>query len=223
MSRKRSVIYTAAFGDHDVPSEVWDAECDLVCFTDNPALKLKTWDVRQSVVTGLLDASPRMKAKWFKLNATWLFAEEYEHSIWLDAAFWVHSARGFVDHCLAHLHDGIAFYPHPAYWRSLEQEAIISGKMPKYDGEPMAEQVEHYRKLGLVGGTLLCGGVIPRVHTKDIALLEERWLKECRQWSSQDQLALPYCLWKEGIRPGLLPGDIYSNDYLVHLWSGTKK
>ena len=95
--------------------------------------------------------------------------------------------------------------------------------MPKYNGEPLAEQVAHYRSLGFKGGRLLCGGVIAREHTGDIRQLEEAWFRECERWTSQDQLSLPYVLQQRGVVPGLIPGDIYSNPYLYHLWSGIQR
>lgn len=227
---KRIVIYTASFGGHDEPLEIFDAECDLVCFTDNEKLgrKLRTWDVRLFpptplfLVNGKL-ADGRMRAKRLKLGSGDLFAGDYEHSIWLDAAFWMHNAKGFVEHCLAHLHDGIAMYPHPAWYRSLEREAQISQAMPKYAGTPLVDQVASYRRRGLEGGRLICGGVIARKqHSVALTQLEELWWQECIEWSPQDQLSLPWVLKQTGITPGLIPGDIYSNNHLAHLWSGIK-
>lgn len=223
---KRVVLYSASFGGHDEPPEIWDADCDLILFTDNPALRRKTWRIElydPFEPAGFAQTSPRMRAKWFKMSSFWQFDMKYQYSVWIDAAFWVHHGRGFVDHCLNHLHDGIAFYPHPAEHRSLEREVEYALAMPKYAGEPLAEQVAHYRSLGFEGGRLLCGGVIAREHTGEICQLEEDWLRECQQWTSQDQLSLPYVLHKRGITPGLIPGDIYSNPYLYHLWSGIQR
>lgn len=220
---KRVCIYTASFGGHDEPPEVYDADCDLICFTDNPKLQRRTWKIVLRPTDEGPNRSARMRAKWYKMASFWLFDMKYEHSIWIDAAFWIHSAKGFAEHCLAFLHDGIAFYPHPAEHRPLEQEVAFSVAMPKYDGEPLSNQIAHYRREGLEGGRLYCGGVIARKLTGDIALLDEAWLYECKTWTSQDQLSLPYVLWKQGITPGKIPGDIYSNPFLVHLWSGIQK
>jgi hypothetical protein len=162
-----------------------------------------------------------MRAKWFKMNAATLFGGDYQHSIWIDAAFWIHHGEGFAEHCLEHLQGGLAMYPHPAEHRTLEREAQLSSQMPKYEGQPLIDQVAHYRRQGLEGGRLWCGGVIARAHTKKIAQFEQRWLAECLTWSAQDQLSLPYVLKQTGIEPGLIPGDIYSNPWLAHLWSGT--
>jgi len=220
--KKRVVIYTASFGDHDEPPEAWDLGCDLVCFTDdkNP-LRRKTWKVEGIARHKTL--SPRMQAKWFKMHAGELFAHAYEHSIWIDSAFWIHHGEGLPEHCLSQLKDGIAMYPHPASHRSLEREAQISSLMPKYAGEPLVDQVAYYRRQGLEGGRLLCGGVIARAHTPEVMRMDDLWWDECLRWSSQDQLSLPYALKLAGAAPGLIPGDIYSNTFLAHLWSGIQK
>lgn len=221
---KRVVLYSASFGGHDEPPEIWDADCDLVLFTDNEKLRRKTWKIK---LRGKYDRdygprSARMRAKYYKLTSVTHFRQLYQYSVWIDAAFWVHHGKGFVDHCLSHLRDGIAFYPHPAEHRTLEREVEYALQMPKYDGEPLAQQVQHYREQGFQGGRLLCGGVIAREHTEKISKLEHAWYDECERWTSQDQLSLPYVLDKHSITPGLIPGDIYSNPYLYHLWSGTK-
>jgi hypothetical protein len=225
---KRVVLYSASFGGHDEPPEVWDADCDLVLFTDNRLLTRKTWRVVYRPRLVRSGARPRMRAKWHKLSSCQQFERDdlyrrlgsYQYSVWIDAAFWIHHGKGFVDHCLNHLRDGIAFYPHPAEHRTLEQEVAYSSAMPKYDGEPLLEQVQHYRRQGLSGGRLYCGGVIAREHSPAVRALEEDWLLECENWSSQDQLSLPFVLEQHGVTPGQIPGDIYSNPYLYHLWSG---
>lgn len=220
---KRVVLYSASFGGHDEPPEIWDADCDLILLTDSETIERKTWQIIRVPVTHASPRHPRMRAKYHKLASCWHFDRKYQYSVWIDAAFWVHHGAGFVDHCLGHLHDGIAFYPHPAEHRTLEQEVSYALAMPKYDGEPLVEQVRHYRREGFEGGRLLCGGVIAREHTRSVEQLEGAWYNECERWTSQDQLSLPYVLAKHGITPGLIPGDIYSNPYLYHLWSGTKR
>jgi len=223
---KRVVLYSASFGGHDEPPEIWDADCDLILFTDNEKLRRKTWQIvlRSDYANGGNPAvSARMQAKYYKLDSVAQFCRKYQYSVWIDSAFWVHHGKGFADHCLKHLRDGIAFYPHPAEHRTLEQEVSYAIAMPKYDGEPLVEQVQHYRREGFRGGRLLCGGVIAREHTRAIAELERAWYDECERWTSQDQLSLPYVLKQRGVTPGHIPGDIYSNPYLYHLWSGTQR
>lgn len=221
----RTCIYTASFGRHDEPPEIWDAGVDCICFTDSPTLERKTWRVirpNRSPRHAKL-ANPRMQAKEFKLRAS-RYLSEYDASVWIDAAFWVHHAKGFAEHCLSFMRNGWAFYPHPADTRTLEQEVEFAEAMPKYRGEPLRAQVEHYRRSGFLGNQLLCGGVIAREHDAPLtATVEQAWLQECQQWTAQDQLSLPYVLWQLGVPVGHIPQDIYSNPFLCHLWSGTER
>lgn len=219
----RTCIYTASFGGHDEPPEIWDAGVDCICFTDSPTLERKTWRVIRPVMwPGFRALSPRMQAKHFKL-AAFQFLRQYDASVWIDAAFWVHHAKGFAEHCLSFMKNGWAFYPHPAEARTLEQEVDFAERMPKYRGELLREQVAHYRKSGFSGNDLLCGGVIAREHVAHVARTEEYWLEECRRWTSQDQLSLPYVLWQRALQVGHIPQDIYSNPFLCHIWSGTER
>lgn len=218
----RTCLYTASFGGHDEPPEIWDAGVDRICFTDSTTLKRKTWKIQRATDEWLqrfADVTPRMQAKYFKLGCT-QFLPQYDASIWIDAAFWVHHANGFAGHCLSFVRNGWAFYPHPAETRTLEQEVEFAVQMPKYRGEPLQQQVAHYRQQGFLGNQLYCGGVIARIHTKFVAEVEADWLAECVRWTSQDQLSLPYVLWKRKLQVGNIPQDIYSNPYLCHLWSG---
>lgn len=219
----RTCIYTASFGGHDEPPEIWDAGVDCICFTDSPTLERKTWRVIRPVTWNeFWTLTPRMQAKHFKLGA-YEFLRNYDASVWIDAAFWVHHAKGFAEHCLSFMKNGWAFYPHPAETRTLEQEVDFAERMPKYQGEPLRKQIAHYRRSGFLGNDLLCGGVIAREHRVHIARTEARWLAECRRWTSQDQLSLPYVLWDGEIQVGHIPQDIYSNPFLCHIWSGTER
>ena len=45
------------------------------------------------------------------------------------------------------------------------------------------------------------------------------WLRENRRWSYQDQLSLPYLLWKLDIEPAVIPYPLWGNglfDFVEH-------
>jgi hypothetical protein len=41
--------------------------------------------------------------------------------------------------------------------------------------------------------------------------LNEAWLAECLRWTYQDQLSLPYLLWRHNVRPALIPYNLWDN------------
>jgi len=232
----KPIIYTACFGDHDKPVDIPDlgGVADLVCFTDDTSLvdKLPHWRVfvRRSVFR-----SPRMDAKWFKMSACHLFPDR-EWSIYIDSSVRVkephlmlqrchHALTGITTRGVRSPRASIALFEHPEDpLRSLEAEAEFSMTFPKYQGEPCIEQVAHYRSAGmpkaLEGYRLYAGGCIARWHWPPIAELEKAWLDECVHWSVQDQLSLPYVLWRHEMIPGVIPGNIYDNEFLMRVWSG---
>lgn len=226
------VIYTACFGDHDRPTELHGlgGVADLVCFTDSPTLsqELETWTVLRRRARF---KTARMDAKWYKMSATHLFPEHW-WSIYLDSSVRVHQTEGFLDHCLKGVSQHpVAFYAHPEGQRTLMEEAQFSATMGKYLGEPLVEQAEHYARAGFPGGELLAGGCIVRDHFKiagydglnPVSRFEKAWFDECVHWTAQDQISLPYVLWKERLRYGVLPGNIYQNEFFSRVWSGPDK
>ncbi len=238
-NRARPIIYTACFGDHDQPVDIPDLDhvADLVCFTDDPTLqaRLPHWRVflRRSVFR-----TPRMDAKWLKMSACHLFPDR-QWSIYIDSSVRVKEPHLMLQRChyaLGGTHGvqgvnpgvSIALFEHPEDpQRSLEAEAVFSMTMPKYAGEPCVEQVAHYRQAGFLADDpsyrLYAGGCIARCHTVQIALFEKAWFDECVHWSVQDQLSLPYVLRQLSITPGIIPGSIYDNEFLMRVWSGSAR
>ena len=98
--------------------------------------------------------------------------------------------------------------------------------MPKYAGMSLRAQVDAYLTEGMPDNMLWAGGVIARRHDDDGVmvhpniLLGLKWYHECRRWSPQDQISLPYVLWKLGIEPAIIPGNIYETPYMKHIWTG---
>jgi hypothetical protein len=231
ISNPRPVIYTACFGDHDEPVDIPDLGhvADLVCFTDKPGLaeKLPHWHVfrRRSVFR-----TPRMDAKWFKMSACHLFPDR-EWSIYIDSSVRVKDPLLMLQRChqaMPESESALALFEHPEDpHRSPEEEAAFSMTMGKYAGEPCIEQVAHYRAAGFPHNDpeycLYAGGCIVRWHNERIANFEKNWFDECVHWSVQDQLSLPYVLWLNEITPGIIPGSIYDNEFLMRVWSGSER
>jgi len=143
-------------------------------------------------------------------------------SVWLDASFQVVSPRFVVD-LVSRAEaspDGIVQFKHP--WRNcLFDEGAESAPMPKYAGEPIAEQMEKYAADGMPRRFgLWATGIIGRVHGPAVDAWGETWLEHCRTWSIQDQVSHPYALWRHGLRPAELPGTHLGNPWIVYQGSG---
>jgi len=49
---------------------------------------------------------------------------------------------------------------------------------------------------------------------RDTKVIGERWLRENVRWTYQDQLSLPYVLWKLNITPSTFPHDLGENPWV---------
>lgn len=212
-------VYTACFGNHDKPAEIEGlGPVEAHCFTDDPNFTSRTWIVHHRRPRF---NQPRMDAKWYKMSACHLFPE-LDASIYLDSSIVVRRGDVLVSSLLSHInYASTAFFEHPEGPRTLEEEAEFSLTMGKYQGEPLREQVAHYRLVGLPQGErLLAGGCIVRSHEANVSWLEKAWFDECLHWSVQDQLSLPYVLWRLKADPEIIPGTIYDNALFYRNWSG---
>ncbi len=213
------VFYTALYGKHTDLKEFDTAGYPFVCFTDDPELRSNTWTVRGRPQKTLPD--PRLAAKAVKLFPP-PELPKHEISIWIDASIRVTNPQKMAEACVKALegHD-VAFFEHPER-DNIYDEVTASIAMPKYVPEALREQERAYQEEGLpVGHGLYAGGVIAR-HRERLALgrFEDEWWHEIITRSVQDQISLPYVLWKHDVKPGIIPGSVYGTDFHTHHWTG---
>lgn len=212
VTRVNSVaVYTAITGEYDtllphpdIPGVDWIAHLDKPQPRDD-------WHV---VPIPENPAHPRIVAKAYKL-LPWLFGEmgRYEHTIWIDGSHQI-TSPAFVDEALACLSpDGLAMHRHPMR-DCIYAEAGASSWMKKYEGLPIAEQVQHYRMLGHPEhwGLWACG-CIARARNDRLSRLMLDWWDECQRWTYQDQISLPFVLRQAGMRPGEFPYPQYQSPW----------
>ena len=225
-------IYTACAGDYEKMKPILSQSipCDWIAFTeDERGTEYAGWTWMPLRYNGTKDASPRLRAKWYKV-LPWMALPGYEYTIWIDSSVTVTSPT-FAEDMLGYL-DGfdLAAFRHP-YRTGIYSEAMVSVNMPKYQGQRLIEQVKHYSDQGYpADGGLWCGTVIARhedpgdlfaagiLPRRDSALLHEwmqRWWEEILEWSLQDQLSLPYVSWVLGVQPHVIPGNLYDGKWFT--------
>lgn len=145
-------------------------------------------------------------------------------SVWVDASFRVVSPR-FAVEALAVANStpsGIAQFVHP--WRTcLYAEAVASMTLPKYaeERDVIQQQATAYSDAGMPQDYgLWATGVIARWHRPDVLRWGDRWAKEIRTHSYQDQISHPFVCWSTGLRPADLPGTHFANDWVQYEGSG---
>lgn len=210
-------IITAIYDNYDSLKPVRkqiNLDVEWVVVTDNPKLDIEGWEV---IYEPNRDRHPNIAAKRPKLMP-WNYTDA-PASIWIDASFRVVNEM-FACEAMRYA-EPIAQFKHP--WRDcVYTETIASEDIPKYAGEPIAEQARQYRMAGFPENFgLWATGVIARQHTNnEIKRLGRVWAGEIFNWSFQDQLSEPYAMWLSNMRPAEFPGTHFANNWLVYEGSG---
>ncbi len=146
---------------------------------------------------------------------------------WQRDIIWVDGSMEWTGHDLGALveqvpNGGVGIYRH--HLRDcIYDEALASIDMgPRYAGEPIAQQVAHYRESGhrANSGLWETGLVVWRGAQWTLGV---RWLAEMLAWSSQDQISLPFTLSRVVEQRGnetlhvtdLTPGNAWENPWMV--------
>jgi hypothetical protein len=210
----KAAVVTSVYDAYDTvkpPMEQHGLDVEWVCVTDGSVAVPAGWRAVFEPSRGL---SPMRAAKRAKLEP-WRYTDA-PASVWIDASYRVTSPY-FVGEALGHAHEaGIAQFVHP--WRDcLYAEADASMALPKYAGEPLAEQrVTYWADYHPEHWGLWAAGVIARWHTDKVRGMCAEWNDHIETWSFQDQVSQPYVLRKWGMRPASLPGDHINNSWLSY-------
>lgn len=211
----KAAVVTAVYGGYDTvkpPLAQSLADVDWVCVTDEPDAVPDGW---RAVHAPRPDTTSMRAAKAAKFEP-WRFTDA-PASVWIDASYRV-TSPDFVNEVLGYatVGQGIAQFVHP--WRDcLFAEAAFSATLPKYAGEPLAEQAAAYRKRGMPEHWgLWAAGVIARLHSTAVRAFGALWAVQGALWSFQDQVSEPYALRARGLRPMALPGDHLTNRWLSY-------
>jgi hypothetical protein len=123
----------------------------------------------------------------------------------LEIEFICDCDKEFVTEILSFLKNGFVVSPHFDDKNCAYIEATIRPK--KYQNEPLDEQIESYKKEGFPQnlGLYECGISARDMNNQDVKKLGELWHEQNLNWSYQDQVSFPYCLWKTQYKPDVLP------------------
>jgi hypothetical protein len=197
-------IVTACAGGYDVPRAQAEQDIDVDWFWfgdgDGPEPPAP-WRFE------LADEydSPNLTAKSVKCRPP----VDQDHVIWVDANMQI-TSPSFAREALAARQDGVAAWRHPrrdCIYDEAEASVGAESQGGKYDGQPIAEQVAHYRAEGHPehGGLWACGTIAYDFTRTCAVIFGEQWFAECQKWSVQDQLSFPVVASRMGINPGVFP------------------
>jgi hypothetical protein len=209
----RIAVVTTLFGAYDPLSPPPSGFDDAVCVTDNAGDVPGGW--RTVVQSGTDD--PRLDGKTAKMQP-WRFTD-CDAAIFLDASIEVTSPslRAWVEPQLTA--NDLVVWSHPEGRTCYRDEAAVCWDWPKYSGYDLRDQVTAYEADGMPKGWgLFACGMIGWRFTPEAKAFGDAWLDEQYRWSCQDQVSLPYLLWREGKPFGIWPANQYQNPHIRIRW-----
>jgi len=216
-------IITAIYGHCDDLKEYvkQDVPCDFYCFSDTVQQPEKSmWRVIRELyhlnseyVETPAFQKPNIRAKYYRLQSHKIsFLVNYDYVIWIDASMHVFSAS-FARDMVGFAGDFMALYQHPKRECAFS-EAKFCVNIPKYKTEALTDQIAAYRAAGMPENFgLWATGILPRKICAATNAICNDWFRECVSWTIQDQVSLPFILWRHNCKPNTIPGNVYWNDY----------
>jgi len=212
-------IYTAIYGDYDVPQHqvVQTVDADMLLFTDTEFGRvINNWHVVNKDVD---EDTPRMKAKWWKVQPHHAqVLGNYDFTIYMDGHVKI-KRPAFAQWAVDLVKDGgMAVFKHPdrdCVWDEY-QACIDQGKFT--DGDPPEKYLNHLERLeypkhnGLYAGTV----IIRNMQDPRVKEFGELWWDAIKRWSYRDQLTLPYVLWKMDMKPVIINQSLWDNQFIQY-------
>ncbi len=204
----RIAAICAIYGGFDLIPPVPEGVDDAVLITDRPVRS--GW---RNVVEPS-DAHPRLAAKRPRCRPD--LYTDCDASLWMDGSVHILDER-FVRLVRDRLEQHeLVLWDHPEDRDCMLQEARHCFDWPKYRDGPLLAQANHYLGQGMPEHFgLWATTCIARRHTDRMASLGDAWLEEMHRWTIQDQVSLPFLLWREQIQPGTFGIHRLENDMVA--------
>jgi len=197
-SHQKIILYSCLVNKRDRIKPIeFDDGFKYVLFTDDLKADAKGWEIRPVVWTS---EDPVLTARYHKHHPFVLFPDA-TYTIWLDMTHWAYQS-------LIPLLTNFDLMLHKHQERhTICAEADIC-KFLKFDSPEIIEsQITHYKNDGFIDNIgLYSTSCLIRKNTYQCQMLSEMWWEEICKWSKRDQISLPYCLWRLGLTPGVIPG-----------------
>ena len=209
----RVALITACYGAYDPVRPIPDMGFDDAILVSDVPVDVAGW----RTVVEPSDDYPRLAAKRPKM-LPWNYTD-CDAAVWLDASFEVVNPA-FGEWSREHLKtNDFVVWLHPEGRVDIRQEVEVCWFFDKYKDYPLREQLAAYVADGMpeLWGLFACG-TLGWVFTEEAKRLGRYWYAENVNWSIQDQVSLPYLLWREGKRFGIWQANEYQNEYLRLRW-----
>jgi len=194
--RVRRVVYTVLIGGYEPLLEQHVAsgfDTDLVCFTDDPDVSSRTWQVRH--VEPWLSTDPGRSSRRPKILAH-EYLPDYDESIYVDNSVLLTADPAEIFDELLSTGFGMAALAHSSRGPVREEfEAVTAFR--REAAWVCDEQLAHYTAHdadGLEEQTLWGGLLVRRHHEPAVRTAMVAWWEHVLRFSRRDQLSLPFVL-----------------------------
>lgn len=191
--KQKIVVYSALTGDYDHVQEILYKEdgVDYLLFTNNKALKSRTWQV--VYVDSKLDDV--LLSREIKMLPHKYLGEKYDVSIYIDANAVIYGELSLLTR---YLNSGVSFAVSKHGERNKVRDEIdaILRRFPSINRETIMTQYDRYASEGFKDdmGLVECGILVRKHKDKPLQELMEAWWTEYKQGIKRDQISLLPCI-----------------------------
>ena len=210
--KQRVIVYTAITGDYDELKDPMYVSPNVkyICFTNNPNLKSKIWEIR--LIKSELDNLSL--ARRIKI-LPWEYLEDRgDIIIWVDAKYKI--LNDLREYYLKYRRNGsMLCFPH--FCRdSICDEMIELAILKRNIKKEIIKQTAAYLNDGFPDdiGLYDTGCIVRNCHDSQVKFIMEEWWKELSRYSKRDQLSFPYLCWKYRFEPDICNLYIEDNYWL---------
>ena len=203
------IVYTAIFASFDrlraprIINPGWDYVC--IC---NPQIPVPApW--RISVCPQV--RSPRFSARYYKILSHKTFPKT-TITIWHGGNVQLRTDPTLLLDIMGD--KDIAILRHSER-TNVYHEGDICIDWKKDSAQVIRAQMSRYVAEGFDGNPLSAAFLLVRRNTEQIKKLNEVWYNEVKNGSIRDQLSFDYSCWKLGIKPVIIPGNLFSGPHFV--------
>ena len=207
------VVYTAVTKNYDIlrePAFIHD-NITYVCFTDDPTLRSKVWNIEYVKNT---ERNNVLYARNIKMQPH-IYFPDFEISVWVDGKFSINNdLREYVD--LYQKNSVMLCFPH--YERQcIYDEMAACLYFQKGSKENIMRQSMHYyqMKYPLNNGLYETGCLVRKHNDDECKTIMHKWLQEIYKYTVRDQISLPYVCWKNNFKPDICDLYICNNKWLT--------
>jgi hypothetical protein len=198
-------FYTTLYGGFDTlpPILTHLDNVDFICFSDRDYAN-SDWKI---IVVPPEFEDDNLNAKRFKILPH-KYLRSYDASVFVDANTYLYGNLEELVNFYLHNSD-FAMFKHPDRDDLYKEVAAIIGHR-RHSPEALVTQIKEYFNLGLPSNSgLVEGSFIWRKHNNEVInKFMEEWWSHILKYSKRDQLSLGFLMWKNNLRPRVLPDSI---------------